>query len=139
MASLYNVFLRRVQVGAVEASVRASSFTRAEAADIQGLSATGLLAFALSSGEVNSVRALLKQKNLDGAIATTFRRMQIIQRNVRGSETEKDNIIPKFMALRLWSGCSSLFFTLNPHDIRSPITLSLMYDDMKCAVVTTVS
>ena len=31
----------------------------------------------------------------------------------------------------MWSGCSSLFFTLNPHDIRSPITLLLLQDDVK--------
>ena len=55
--------------------------------------------------------------------------MHIIQKGVRGSEAEKDNIIPKLTALRLWSGCSSLFFTLNPHDIRSPITLLLVQED----------
>ena len=57
--------------------------------------------------------------------------MQIIQRKVRGAEAEKDNLLPKFMALRIWSGCSSLFFTLNPHDIRSPITMSLLQDDLQ--------
>ena len=31
----------------------------------------------------------------------------------------------------MWSGCSSLFFVLNPHDIRSPMTLSLLQDDLK--------
>ena len=29
------------------------------------------------------------------------------------------------LALQIYSGCSTLFFTLNPHDIRSPITLAL--------------
>ena len=29
------------------------------------------------------------------------------------------------MAMRVWNGFSSLFFTLNPHDIRSPVTLAL--------------
>ena len=54
-----------------------------------------------------------------------------MQRNVRGSEAEKGNLIPKFFALRLWSGCSSLFFTLNPHDIRSPLTMMLLQGDMR--------
>ena len=39
--------------------------------------------------------------------------------------------MPKFTALRIWSGCSSLFFTLNPHDIRSPITVLLLQDDQR--------
>ena len=57
--------------------------------------------------------------------------MQIIQRDVRGSEAEKDNLLPKFFGLRLWSGCSSLFFTLNPHDIRSPLTICLLQNDAR--------
>jgi len=36
--------------------------------------------------------------------------------------------MPKFYALRLWSGCSSLFWTLNPYHIRSPVTLLLLQD-----------
>ena len=55
----------------------------------------------------------------------------ICQRKVRGSEGERDTILPRFTALRLWSGCASLFFTLNPHDIRSPITLTLLQGDSK--------
>ena len=97
--------------------------------EVQKVTATNLVTHALSSGDVNSVRDLLKRKNLDGPLRTTFQHMQLIQRGVRGSEAEKDNILPKFTALRLWSGCSSLFFTLNPHDIRSPITLLLVQDD----------
>ena len=38
--------------------------------------------------------------------------------------------MPKFFGLRLWSGCSSLFFTLNPHDITSSLTISLLQNDM---------
>ena len=39
--------------------------------------------------------------------------------------------MPRFFALRLWSGCSSLFFTLNPHDIRSPLTISMIHEDTR--------
>eukprot|EP00973_Karenia_brevis_P078072 10844094-Karenia_brevis.AAC.1 len=35
------------------------------------------------------------------------------------------------MAMRVWSGCASLFFTLNPHDVSSPLTLTLLQDDHK--------
>jgi len=126
VATMYNVFLRRDQVNAVEASVRSTRFSQTQLADLQGITATGLVASALSSGDVNSVREMLKKKNLDVPVQAAFRSMQIIQRNVRGSEAERDNLIPKFLALRVWSGCSSLFFTLNPHDIKSPITLSLL-------------
>jgi len=126
VATLYNVFLRRDQVRAVELSVASSRFSAADLAEMQTLSAAGLVACAMSSGEVTSVRELLRKKTLNTNIEITFRKMQIIQRKVRGSEAEKEQLLPKFTALRLWSGCSSLFFTLNPHDIRSPITMTLL-------------
>jgi len=85
----------------------------------------------MSSGDANSIRDLLKKKGLEAPIENALRSMQIIQCNVRGSESEKDSLMPKFTALRIWSGWSSLFFTLNPHDIRSPITVLLLQDDLK--------
>ena len=108
MVSLYNVLLRRNQVGFVEAAIKSFRFSSANLADIQQITATNLVAQALSSGDVNSVRDLLRQKNLNGPIRNAFRSMQIIQRNDRGSEAEKDNIIPKFMGLRLWSGANAV-------------------------------
>ena len=128
VASLYNVFLRRDQVSAVEAFYKSSRLSPENQADLQAVTAHSLVSYALSSGDVNSVKDFLKKKNLDVPLRNTFRQLQIAQRNVRGSEAEKDNILPKFMALRLWSGCSSLFFTLNPHDIRSPLTLLFIHD-----------
>ena len=109
VASLYNVFLRRDQVSAVEAFYKSSRLSPENQADLQAVTANSLVSYALSSGDVNSVKDLLKRKNLDVPLRNTFRQLQIAQRKVRGSEAEKDNILPKFMALRLWSGCSSLF------------------------------
>ena len=109
IASLYNVFLRRDQMNAVEASFRSPSLSKANVQDMEQLTAAGLVAHALSSGDVNSVRELLRRMNLEKPIEATFRQMQIVQRNVRGSEAEKDNLIPKFLAMWIWSGCSSLF------------------------------
>ena len=131
MASVFNVFLRRDQVGAVEATMRSAAFSVQQKEDMEKLSATNLVANLLASGEVSSIRSALRKKGLDKPIETAFRKMQIIQRNVRGSEAEKDNLLPKFSAMRLWSGCSSLFFTLNPHDIRSPLTILLLQNDVK--------
>eukprot|EP00973_Karenia_brevis_P045969 6366832-Karenia_brevis.AAC.1 len=49
-----------------------------------------------------------------------------IQRNVRGSEAEKDTLRFRFTAMRIWNGFSSLFFTLSPNDIKSPLTLAMV-------------
>ena len=108
-----------------------TAFSAQQQEDMSKLTATGLVAHALASGDASSVRAALKKKGLDKSIESALRTMQIAQRNVRGSEAEKDNLLPKFLALRTWSGCSSLFFTLNPHDIRSPLTIMLLQNDIK--------
>ena len=129
VATLYNIFLRRDQMQAVEAYCQKLHKDRAK--DIGQLTAAGLVAKALASGDVDSVRQALRDKNLDVPIKRAMRSMQIVQNNVRGSEAERDNIRSHFVALRLWSGCSSLFFTLNPHDIRSPLTVLLLQEDFE--------
>ena len=62
VASLYNMFLRRAQMSAVEAYCTNSQFGAGEVNEIQQLTAAGLVANALASGDVNSVRAALKKK-----------------------------------------------------------------------------
>ena len=124
VAALYNVFLRRDQVQAVEAHYR--TLTDADQEVLRNLGAEELVSVAMASGDVNSIREALRKKNLGTKVEHVLKRMQLIQRNVRGSESERDMIMPKFFAMRLWNGCSSLFFTLNPHDIKSPVTIMLL-------------
>ena len=108
VASLYNVFLRREQVTAVQASLTESRPSPENQVD-QKITAAGIMSYALGRGDVNSVKDLLKRRDLHKPLHNIFRQMQVIQRKGRGSEAEKDGILPKFMTLRLWSGCSSLF------------------------------
>ena len=48
--------------------------------------------------------------NLDAKLQTMFQSMSLIQRNVRGSEAEKEHLRHRFTAMRVWNGLSSLFF-----------------------------
>ena len=131
VATLYNVFLRRDQINAVEASWRSLQLNEANRKELELITASSLVATALASGDVNSVRDVLRKKNLEKPVQAAMQQIQISLRNVRGSESERDNLMPKFLGMRLWSGCASLFFTLNPHDVRSPITISLLQNDIK--------
>ena len=80
---------------------------------------------ALASGGCESLAILLQRKGLDEKLRSTVRPMGIALRNVRGSEFERLSMRSRFFAMRVWNGFSSLFFTLNPHDIRCPVTLLL--------------
>ena len=62
MASLYNVQLRREQAHAVEMGVKSASFTVQQKSDMEALTAHGLVASAIASGDVNSVHEALKRK-----------------------------------------------------------------------------
>ncbi len=126
VATLYNVFLRRAQVQAVQMAVTKIPLSAAEAVSLQDVTAVDLISAALASGDVNSVQQILRKKNLDVKLRRAFQRLRMCQRMVRGSEASRDELMPKFMAMRVWNGCSSLFFTLNPHDIRSPVSLMLL-------------
>ena len=82
-----------------------------------------LVAAALASGECNSARQLLRKQNLDNTVKTVLRRMEIVQRRVDGSDAERSSCRFKVVALRVWNGFSTLFFTLNPNDDHSPLTV----------------
>ena len=68
VASLYNVFLRRSQVKAVEVSLQNWPLTMKNADAIASLTAEDLIGTALASGDVNSVRAVLRKRNLDDKV-----------------------------------------------------------------------
>ena len=57
-------------------------------------------------------------------LKTTLKHFQAAMRNVRGSEASKGGLRLNFAAMRIWNGCSSLFFTLNPY-ARQPLTIAL--------------
>ena len=125
VACLYNVLLRRNQLRAVSLWVT-RNVDQVEK-DFSNVTHHDIVAQMMASGECDSVRALLKKKGqVDDKLQKVFHAMNQVQRNVRGSEAEKDVLSYRFNAMRIWNGFSSLFFTLNPNDVKSPITLTMV-------------
>ena len=62
IASMYNVFLRRDQIAAVEMSLSQNPLSEADVRAMQETTAKGLVETALASGDVNSVKQLLKKR-----------------------------------------------------------------------------
>ena len=94
VACLYNIQLRKEQVKAVEVCYRKLQMSENEIQELAALTSTGLVATALSSGDVESVRSVLRKKNLEKPVERAFLAMRVVQRQVRGSEAEKDNLLP---------------------------------------------
>ena len=108
---------------AIAAEVKYNPFFIQEADVLKEVTSKDLVAAALASGECNSVRQLLRKENLDSKVKTALRRMEIVQRRVDGSDAERSSCRYKFVAMRIWNGFSTLFFTLNPNDVHSPLTV----------------
>jgi hypothetical protein len=98
-------------------------FFRSSAAEFLDLTAKDLLQAALVSGDFKTVKAAFNCKDLDGRVKNILKQMQIATREVEGTPAERTSFRFRFLALRMWSGCSALFFTLNPHDIKTPLLL----------------
>ena len=78
---------------------------------------------ALAAGDCENIRQALRKKNVNTVVKDILKSMDVALRGVEGSESERDIFRFKFIALHLWSGCSLLFWTLNPHDIKNPLLL----------------
>ena len=80
--------------------MRSHKFSDGELESLQALQAQHLVATAIASGDVNTVKEALKKKGLHAPVMRAFCAIQVVQREVRGSEFEKYRLTPKFMALR---------------------------------------
>ena len=126
VASLYNILLRRSQMRAVHyVVVKQPSLTASDQAALSSIAAKDFVAEALTSGDCDSLKKLLHRKGLSDKLRGVVHAMELAFRHVRGSDSEKLAMRKRFVAMRVWNGFSSLFFTINPHDIRSPITVAL--------------
>lgn len=126
VSCLYNILFRRPQMRAVHlVMVKESRLSAADARVMAEVAARDFVSEAPASGDCESLSKLLPRKGLDDKLRSTIRSMESALRNMRGSEAEKLSLRSKFMPMHVWNGCSSLFFTLTPHDIRSPVTLLL--------------
>ena len=120
-AAGYNLCLRRSQMLQVCNYCRSNSMFLKVVPDLLELSPKDMVMAAVASGEASSIRAALRSKNIDTRVKKVLRTMHLAQSKVEGSEAEREVLRFKMGALRLWTGCSTLFFTLNPHDIHTPL------------------
>ncbi|CAK0897224.1 unnamed protein product, partial [Prorocentrum cordatum] len=106
-----------------------TGMTPGQTTAVTQLTAEGLVSSAAAAGGAANLRDLLRQQGLDPIVRNTAHRMHLALRRVRGPAEEREGFIWRFRALRIWSGCASLFFALNPRDIRSPLAVLLAQGD----------
>ena len=129
VASLYNILMRRDQMLAVHWVITGNPFFQQDADLLKDISAKDFATAALACGECSTVRQMLRKDGVDLKVKTVLRQMKIVQGMVEGSDEERLNMRHKFVALRIWNGFSSIFFTLNPADTHSALTVTFCNAD----------
>ena len=111
---------------AVKAYASNSPVFKRSVAEICLLKPDDFLASALAAGECDSIRAALRKNKILDRVKDVLRCLEFALRGVEGSESERAVFRLKFEALRTWNGCSFVFFTLNPHDLQSPLLVKFV-------------
>ena len=84
------------------------------------------MASALAAGECDSIRAALRKHKILDKVKDVLHCLDFALRGVEGSESERELFRQKFQAMRIWNGCSFVFFTLNPHDTKTPLLVAFV-------------
>lgn len=114
-ASAMNIAIRRAQMWAVyRYCAKPNGPFNALRPLLLELKPDEFLKAALYAGECATVRDALRKKNIDVKVKNALRSMDIAMRGVEGTEAERELFRLKFGALRIWNGCSSLFFHAKP-------------------------
>ena len=74
-------------------------------------------------GECYDVRAALRKDGLDKRCKDVLAQLQVAPRDEEGSPADHTALHFRFVATRVWCGCAFVFFTLNPHDNKTPLLI----------------
>jgi len=113
-ATVFNTLVRRAQMYAVHAYVEFNPHFALAADALQTISPREFVASALATGECFSMRAALKKKGLDVKVKQALLSMDIALRNVEGSDSQRNLFRFMFVAMRVWTGCSSFVLHNKP-------------------------
>ena len=61
-----------------------------------------------------------------GRMVSTVNKVTLFEQSIQGTP----HLWMKMVGLRVWNGCSIVFFTLNPHDFGDPLLVTFSQDDV---------
>ena len=123
IACLFNIFYRREQYGSIKKVVLYDPLFQQNRKALAGLSAQKILLAAAEAGDAPGAREILCKANLDKDLGHLVKMIHTVTRNIDWSDAARTATRIKFTALRIWSGMSVIFFTLNPSERSSGLTL----------------
>ena len=96
--------------------------------DLHSLEPKDIVASALAATNCSTLQRALRDEGIVPKVKNVLRSMDVALRNLEGTESYAAGFRYKYTAMRLWNGCSLVFFTINPHDIHAPLLLYYVGD-----------
>ena len=125
-AASYKCFVRRDQIRAVQLIVETDEAFGRDMTALLKLQSRDLMDLAIKTPGAAALQKLV----YDGAVPAHVRQCMYhvvrVTRSVQGTDSERQKFHAWFEALRINKGCAVLFFTLNPRDTDSALTVRYM-------------
>ena len=130
LATTMLYFIRLDQIKATEALVNHSSKLHADAAIFHRLHAHDLTQLAAQASDAATLRSLLNDDKVAQHIRSAMYHVHTIMKSVTGTDAERSKFQSYFQALRYYHGPAMVFWTLNPRDSSSPLTIRYMAEGL---------
>ena len=129
-ASAYKYILRREQIRAVETLVHTDQTWKDEASEVQRLSSEDVLQLAHNTSDSASLRKVLFDSEVLPHVRKSLKHVVKVMSKVSGTDSERHKFHAWFESLRVYHGTGVLFWTLNPRDTESALTIRYMADGL---------
>ena len=127
-ATAWNIHQRRRQMYHVYDYTQTSDVWKSVQEDLHSLEPRDIVASALAATNCSTLQRTLRDEGIVPKVKNVLRSMDVALRNLEGTESYAAGFRYKYTAMRLWNGCSLVFFTINPHDIHAPLLLYYVGD-----------
>ena len=129
-ATAYKYFFRRAQIRQVQLLVKTNQVFKDEVESLLRLRSSDFLDLALKSTDSDTLRKLMRDSTVVQHVRRAMYQVVKVMRSVPGSDSERHKFQSWFEALRIYAGCGVVFWTLNPRDTNSPLTVRFMADGL---------
>jgi len=129
MAVCFNVFLRRSQMTSLAITYRKPWFT-SWTDKINSVKASDVRALAQIAEEHQSIKSIMRSDDVAESVKFLLHKMQLVQRYVPYTDAFRQSMRNRFTAMRIWGGSSTIFWTINPADVKHEMTLTFSCGDV---------
>ena len=127
LSVLFSVMHRRELISAIRIKMKSQDM-QARIRSLKDVTSADFAHAAAVMGEKGNVQEALKSDKLKTQLKDLLRAMQLVQMNVPCTDGSRVRMQHHMRSLQVWSGFYALFVTLNPADVKHPLTVHYLGD-----------